>query len=176
MLDPEDLALRVYPDPVLKKEATPFELPLPENIHSIGEKMLDIMYQEGGIGLAGNQAGLTRRIIVFDLSEDQTDPNILINPEIVFAEKKKVDSEEGCLSFPEIKGTVKRSPRVTVEGLNADGNKVSFEADELLAAMFQHEIDHLDGITFVDRLGVTSKMRIRKDLNHLEEDFSAYQS
>ena len=131
------------------------------------------MYDFNGIGLAGPQAGLSKRIIVFDLSEAGDDPHILINPEIVDSSKEKASKEEGCLSFPEIQGIVTRSCEVTVKGYSPKGEEISFEASELMAAMFQHEIDHLDGITFVDRLGATSKMRLRKQLVNLEEHFGA---
>jgi len=173
LIDPEQLELHTYPAPILKQKAEPFDLPLPENVEAIGKKMLTIMYEHSGIGLAGPQAGLSKRIIVFDLSDEHDQPTILINPEIESCGKVKVDSEEGCLSFPEIHGVVTRSSVVTVNGLNTKGEIVKFEASELMAAMFQHEIDHLDGITFVDRLGTTSKMRIRGQLKNLEEDYSA---
>lgn len=170
-IDIDELRLHVYPAPILKKVSEPFETPLPENIKAIGDKMVELMYQEGGIGLAANQAGFDRRMIVYDLSDDRNDPHILINPEIVSCSKDKVDSDEGCLSFPEIQGVVKRNASVTVKGLNTSGEEVSVEASELMAAMFQHEIDHLNGITFVDRLGMTSKMMIRSELKALEEDY-----
>ena len=156
-IDPSDLELHTYPAEILKQKATPFELPLPENIQEVGEKMLEIMYDFNGIGLAGPQAGLGKRIIVFDLSEAGDQPHILINPEIDTASKDKVNGEEGCLSFPEIHGNVMRHSTVVVKGLNEKGEEVSFEASELMSAMFQHEIDHLDGITFVDRLELRQK-------------------
>ena len=163
----DDMFLRIYPDPILKKRAGPFSLPLPKNIHAIGEKMVEIMYEEFGIGLAGPQAGISKRIIVYDLSEERDDPHILINPEIVAAEGR-CENEEGCLSFPEIRGMVVRSEKVKVRGLDTSGQSVEIEADELMAAMFQHEIDHLDGITFVDRLSPSGKMQIRHELKDLE--------
>ena len=170
-IDPDQLELHTYPEPILKQKAEAFELPLPDNMQEVGEKMLEIMYDFNGIGLAGPQAGLSKRIIVFDLTETQDDPNILINPEIVTSSKEKATNEEGCLSFPEIHGAVSRNCEVTVKGYNPKGEEVSFEADGLMSAMFQHEIDHLDGITFVDRLGATSKMRVRKQLTNLEEHY-----
>lgn len=171
-IDLDQLELHTYPAEILKQKAEPFELPLPDNIQEVGERMLEIMYDFNGIGLAGPQAGLSKRIIVFDLSESGDEAQILINPEIVVASKDKVNGEEGCLSFPEIHGMVMRHAEVEVKGLNTKGKEVSFKADELMAAMFQHEIDHLDGITFVDRLGATGKMRVKKQLVNLEENYA----
>jgi peptide deformylase len=96
---------------------------------------------------------------------------VLINPEIVSASKNKVKEEEGCLSFPEVNGYVIRHETVKVKGLNLKGEEVEMEGSELMAAMFQHEIDHLDGITFVDRLGATGKMKVRRVLQDLEGSF-----
>jgi peptide deformylase len=163
-----DMGLRVYPDPILKTKAEPFALPLPENIEQIGEKMSEIMYDYQGIGLAGPQAGLSWRVIVFDLSEERNEPTVLINPEIIETSKDKVKEEEGCLSFPEIHGYVIRHESVKVKGLNTKGEEVELEGSGLMAAMFQHEIDHLNGVTFVDRLGATGKMKVRKMLQALE--------
>lgn len=167
-IDIADMGLRVYPDPILKTKAEAFSLPLPDNIEEVGAKMAEIMYDYQGIGLAGPQAGLSLRVIVFDLTEERNSPTVLINPEIIATSKDKVKEEEGCLSFPEIHGYVIRHESVTVKGLNTKGEEVELEGSGLMAAMFQHEIDHLDGIAFVDRLGATGKMRVRKMLQALE--------
>ncbi|MBF0196268.1 MAG: peptide deformylase [Planctomycetes bacterium] len=171
MLVPEDdIYLRVYPDPILAKKSQAIEDPCDENILPSAERMLDIMYDHDGIGLAGPQAGIPFRVIVYDLSEGRDQPQVLINPEIVEFSKNKCSEEEGCLSFPEVRSSVERSAQVVVKGFEPNGDEIQIEADELMAAMFQHEIDHLDGISFVDRLGTTGKMRIRKALKDLETD------
>jgi peptide deformylase len=171
-LDVNAMGLRIYPDPILKTKAEAFSLPLPENMEAVGQKMLDIMNEHQGIGLAGPQAGLSLRVIVFDLSEDRNEPHILINPEIVYASKDKVKEEEGCLSFPEIHGYVIRHEKVKVTGYNVKGEAVEYEGEGLMAAMFQHEIDHLDGIAFVDRLGTTGKMKAKNMLEALRESYA----
>jgi len=167
-IDTLAMGLKVYPAPILKQKAEPVSLPLPQNIDEVVKKMLEIMYEHSGIGLAGPQAGLSLRIIVYDLSESCNEGVALINPEIIHCSKDKMDSEEGCLSFPEIRGTVQRSEGVRVKGLRPNGSEVEIEAEELMAAMFQHEIDHLDGITLVDRFGATGKFRVRHQLQELE--------
>lgn len=171
-IDTSEIGLRIYPDPILKQKAVPFSLPLPENIADVADAMLEIMYEHSGIGLAANQAGLLQRIIVFDLSEAGDEPEVLINPEIVHATKDKAKGEEGCLSLPGVNGHVSRHESVRVKGLDLDGQVVEHEASELLSAMFQHEIDHLDGILFIDRLGATGKMKIRRQLKEFEDSFS----
>ncbi len=165
-IDPRELFLRIYPDPILKKKSKPFQLPLPANIRAIGARMAEIMQDEGGIGLAGPQAGLSQRIIVYDLSEEREAPQVLINPEIIESHGT-MESDEGCLSFPEIRGVLARAARVVVRGLDLAGQEQRIEAEELLCAMFQHEIDHLDGITFVDRLPPVERMRIKEELEEL---------
>lgn len=167
-IDTSEMGLNVYPAPILKKKAEPIDLPLPDNIDEVVEKMLEIMYDYNGIGLAGPQAGLSLRIIVYDLSDSRDEGVALINPELVHCSKDKMDSDEGCLSFPDVNGMVQRSETVKVKGLRPDGSEVEIEADELMSAMFQHEVDHLDGITFVDRLGATGKMKVRHQLQDLE--------
>ena len=170
LVDEDDIYLRVYPDPILKKAAAPVPDPTADELKDIAEKMLEIMYDNDGIGLAGPQAGVPYRVIVYDLSPKRDEPEVMINPEIVESSKEKCDEEEGCLSFPEIRGMVRRSVVVTVRGYTVDGEEVEEEADELMAAMYQHEIDHLDGISFVDRLGATGKMKVRHALKDLEND------
>jgi peptide deformylase len=167
-IDTSEMGLNVYPAPILKQKAEPMPLPLPDNIDEVVERMLEIMYDYNGIGLAGPQAGLSLRVIVYDLSDSRDDGVALINPEFVHCSKDKMDSDEGCLSFPDVNGMVQRSEIVKIKGLRPDGSEVEIEADELMSAMFQHEVDHLDGITFVDRLGATGKLKVRRQLQELE--------
>jgi peptide deformylase len=166
-IDANQLSLRTYPDPILKEVCTPFSLPLPENIAEVAERMLDIMYDYDGIGLAAPQAGLNKRIIVFDLSGNGDDPNALINPEIIEFDKELKDGEEGCLSFPEIRASVARSSKIKLKALELNGDEIEFECTELEAIMFQHEIDHLNGITFVERVEEEDKSNVAKELERL---------
>lgn len=168
-IDPNQLELRVYPDPILKEVCTPFQTPLPDNIAEIAEVMLDIMYDYDGIGLAAPQAGLNKRIIVYDLSGDGDKPNALVNPEIIEFDKDIKDGEEGCLSFPEIRAPVSRSQTIKIKALELNGDEIEFECGELAAIMFQHEIDHLNGISFVDRVEDKEKENISSQLFELEK-------
>jgi peptide deformylase len=148
-----------YPDPVLAKPGeavTEFD----EDLRNLVEEMFDSMYAAHGIGLAAPQIGISKRITVIDVNfkKDPADKLVLINPEIIEREGKQFE-EEGCLSLPEIREKVNRAARVKVRAQNVAGEWFEVEGDELLARAFQHEIDHLDGVLFLDRLS-----RLKRDL------------
>jgi len=117
------------------------------NIHKVLGNMAETMYEANGVGLAAPQVGISKRLVVVDIGEGLIE---LINPVIVKKDGEETDNE-GCLSVPNLIGEVKRAKSVVVQALNRDGEKVEYEAEGLLARAFQHEIDHLDGILFVDR-------------------------
>ncbi len=166
------LDIKKYPDEVLKKKAVPVKN-IDAAVQRLVDDMVETMYAAPGIGLAAPQVGISQRIIVIDVSsqEEKVPLIVLINPEIVEADGL-VDSEEGCLSVPEYTAVIKRAERVVVKGLDIQGNPVEIEGTELLARALQHEIDHLDGILFVDRLSTIKreffKKRYRKTLKELQ--------
>lgn len=148
-----------YPDPVLMKrgaEVTVFDAKL----NRLVEEMFESMYAAQGIGLAAPQIGLSQRLTVIDCSfrKDPEQKVVLINPEIVEREGKQLE-EEGCLSLPEIRDKVSRAAWVKVKAQDVNGKWFEMEGTELLARAMQHEIDHLDGILFIDRLS-----RLKRDL------------
>ncbi len=159
-----------YGSDVLREVAQPVE-EITDDIRQIVDDMLGTMYTSEGVGIAAPQIGISKRIIVVDVNpyDPSHKPIVLINPEIVEREGE-VDTEEGCLSVPEISGTVKRSEKVTVEGLDLDGKKVRIEATELLARALQHEIDHINGVLFIDHLGRLKRQLIRKQLRKIAEE------
>ena len=148
-----------YPDPVLAKRGAPVT-EFDDKLNTLVEEMFESMYAAQGIGLAAPQIGLSQRLTVIDISfkKDPEAKIVLINPEIVEREGEQYE-EEGCLSLPEIREKVKRSAKVKVRAQNPDGEWFEMEGEELLARAFQHEIDHLDGVLFIDRLS-----RLKKDL------------
>jgi peptide deformylase len=152
-----------FPNPRLREVAEPFEPgEVTEEVRQLAQDMLETMYDEPGIGLAATQVGVAKRMIVMDLewSEDgERDPHILLNPEIVHAEGKAISKEEGCLSVPDFKADVERSARVIVKARTLDWEEVEFDAVELECYCLQHEIDHLDGRLFIDRIS-----RLKRDL------------
>ena len=117
------------------------------NVIKLLNNMLETMYKAGGVGLAAPQVGVLKRVIVIDVGEG---PVKLINPEIVASSGSQTDAE-GCLSCPGLTGEVKRAKKVTVKGLSPEGEEVIIEAEELFARALQHEIDHLNGILFIDK-------------------------
>jgi peptide deformylase len=116
------------------------------NIHKLLDNMAETMYEANGVGLAAPQIGISKRIVVIDIGEGLIE---LINPIIVEKSGEEIESE-GCLSVPNVVGEVKRAKSVVIQALNRDGETVEYEAEGLLARAFQHEIDHLEGILFVD--------------------------
>ena len=148
-----------YPDPVLAKRGEPVTI-FDDKLKALVEEMFESMYEAQGIGLAAPQIGLSQRLTVIDISfkKDPEAKVVLINPEIIHREGEQYE-EEGCLSLPEIREKVKRAAKVKVRAQNTDGEWFEIEGEELLSRAFQHEIDHLDGILFIDRLS-----RLKKDL------------
>jgi peptide deformylase len=128
------------------------------------EDMLDTMRDEPGIGLAANQMGVSQRVIVVELPEDEEDPQsgrtyVLVNPKIARSSREQIEMEEGCLSVPGLVGDVWRSVEVTVKGQDVKGKQIRIKARDLLARVFQHEIDHLNGMVFIDRIDSPDKIR-----------------
>lgn len=159
-----------YGSDVLRKVAQPVE-EITDEIRQIAKDMLKVMYASDGVGLAAPQVGISKRIIVVDVDpyDPSCEPMTLINPEIV-EQEGQAESEEGCLSAPEIRGPVKRAEKVTVEALNLDGKKVRIEATDLLARALQHEIDHLNGVLFIDHLSRLRKQLIKKRLRKIKKE------
>jgi peptide deformylase len=142
----------VYPDPRLAEKSREIDEITPE-VKKLAEDMVETMYESDGIGLAAPQVGECCRLIVVDITGPQLreDLRIIVNPEIVSAEGE-TESEEGCLSVRELRSKVKRAGKVKVRGKDLDGKAVEIDAENLLAICLQHEIDHLEGTLFIDRL------------------------
>ncbi|MEN9726173.1 MAG: hypothetical protein RL434_539, partial [Pseudomonadota bacterium] len=155
-----------YPDPRLRTKAKPV-VAVDEVIRTLVDDMFETMYAAPGIGLAATQINVHQRVIVIDVSRDQDQPLCLINPEIVSAEGSE-SAEEGCLSVPDIFETVNRAKAIRVRALDRDGALQEFEASGLTAVCIQHEMDHLDGKLFVDRLSELKRLRIRKKFDKLQ--------
>ncbi|MBC16121.1 MAG: peptide deformylase [Desulfovibrio sp.] len=156
------LDIVTWPDEVLAATAKPLDEITPE-LDELIENMIETMYESDGVGLAAPQIGESIRLIVVDQTGPKLrgDLRVIINPEIVESEGE-VDSEEGCLSCPELNVTVKRKERVKVEGLDREGKPLTIDADGFLAIVLQHEIDHLNGLTLADRVGRLKKAMYRK--------------
>ncbi len=140
-------SIRVFGDPVLRQRAAEIE-EIDAKIVRLSEEMIETMYAAPGVGLAAPQVGIERRIFVYDVGEG---PMTVINPEIVES-RGEWEYEEGCLSVPDLHWLIVRPKEVHLVGHDLQGNEISIEGDELLGRVFQHELDHLDGILLLERL------------------------
>ena len=165
------LQLRYYGDPVLRKKAEPIT-EITEAELQIAEQMLETLYTTGtGIGLAATQVGILKRLIIVDIGEDddeEYEPLALFNPEILSFEGEVV-AEEGCLSIPDVTADVKRPEQIVVEGINVQREPIRIEADGLLARVLQHEIDHLNGILFIDRINGLKRRLLSDELLRVQQ-------
>lgn len=169
------LDILTYPEKSLLKPSVKIETiddELKELISNMGETMFDAP----GVGLAAPQVGENIRLIVYDINADNPDSEegvkefeALINPEIIDASGSIVSEQEGCLSVVEYNADVKRHEKVTVKALDIDGNEIEFDAQGIKAVIMQHEIDHLDGVLFIDRISVLKRTMYKKKINKLQK-------
>ncbi|MBL6455846.1 peptide deformylase [Belnapia sp. T6] len=160
----ETLPILLVPDPKLRAKARPVGGGDADAVRALAPRMLDAMYKAPGIGLAAPQVGELLRLIVVDLQpEDKPAPLVLVNPEILAASTELATREEGCLSLPGQYAEVTRPARVKLRYLDLEGAKREIEAEGLLATCLQHEVDHLNGVLFVDHLSALKRnMLLRK--------------
>ena len=151
-----------FPDPRLRQRAAEVDK-VDDQLRQLVDDMFETMYQAPGIGLAATQVDVHKRVVVIDVSKDQDEPRVFINPEIL-ARDGVEEMDEGCLSVPGVYERVQRAERIRLRALNRAGEPFELEADGLLAVCVQHEIDHLDGKLFVDYLSQLKRQRIRKKL------------
>ena len=153
----------ILPDKQLRLVSTPIEKVTSE-VRRLADDMLETMYEAPGIGLAGIQVAVPQRIVTMDLAkkDDQPQPRVFINPEILWSSEETSSYEEGCLSIPEYYEEVERPAKVRVRYTDLDGKVHEEEADGLFATCIQHEIDHLNGVLFVDYLSRLKRERVLK--------------
>ena len=161
------LEIRMFGDPVLREPAEPVES-FDDELRALVADMMETMYAAEGVGLAGPQVGVARRVFVYDVREPEHPPGAIVNPRVV-AREGSTKEEEGCLSVPGLTALVERAERVVVEGLDPDGREVRVEADGLLSRCLQHEIDHLDGILFLDRVSPIQRRMLLKKWSKMED-------
>jgi len=156
--------LVILPDPVLRKVSKPVET-VDAELRKLSADMLETMYDAPGIGLAAIQIGIPLRMLVVDIAreDEPKNPQVFINPEILTSGDEINVHEEGCLSIPDYYADVERPGTITVGYVDLDGKKQEIEADEMMATVLQHEIDHLDGVLFIDHLSKLKRdMVVRK--------------
>jgi len=160
----------VLPDARLRQVAEPIPA-VTDEIRALAKDMLDTMYDAPGIGLAATQIGDMRRIVVMDLSKEgePPDPIVMINPEILNYSEDTVTTEEGCLSIPEIYYDVERPAEITIKYTDLEGKTVERQAKDRLAICMQHELDHLDGVLYIDYLSRLKRDRVLKKFQKAEK-------
>ena len=165
------LQLRYYGDPVLRKRAESVT-EITDAERQLAVQMLDTLYATGnGIGLAATQVGVLKRLIIVDIGEEDDEayePLVLFNPELMSFDGEIV-AEEGCLSIPDVTAEVKRPERIVVEGIDIQNASVRIEADGLLARVLQHEIDHLNGVLFIDRISGLKRQLLKDELLRIQQ-------
>ncbi len=157
------LPVLCYPDPRLHKVAKPVAQ-VDARIKNIVADMADTMYDAPGVGLAATQVDIHERIVVIDVSDDQNDLLVFINPEIIWTSPEKKSWREGCLSVPDYYDEVERPAEIRVKALNIQGKEFEMDADGLLAVCLQHELDHLQGKVFVEYLSILKRTRISQKM------------
>lgn len=162
-----NLEIVCYPDERLRTIAEPVTK-FDNELQQFIDDMFDTMYHDHGIGLAATQVNIHKRVITIDIEGDKINKIVLINPEIL-SSSGETGIEEGCLSIPGCRGFVPRKEKVTVKALDRHGQEFILEADELLAICIQHEIDHLNGVLFVDYLSPLKRNRIKEKMLKLQK-------
>ncbi len=177
--DPASLEIVHYPAPVLRVKGEEID-EINDEVRAVAERMVELMHQAEGIGLAAPQVGLSWRMFVVHVPEDPSEPGepgiatfthapmVYINPRLSDPERDLVPGPEGCLSLPQISGDVPRPSRITITAQDLDGNEFTQRASGLLARCWQHEHDHLDGVLILDRMTRPSRMKNRNAVRDLE--------
>jgi peptide deformylase len=162
--------IRLYPDPVLRKKATPVKN-IDDNLRRLVDDMVDTMYAEPGVGLAAPQIGVSLRLMVTDITVGEKPDSliVLVNPKIVSASGRLVE-EEGCLSVPHIRAEIPRAESVEIRGWDLDQQEVSLKGRGYLARAFQHEMDHLDGILIWDRMSKIQREVLKNEWKRHQRD------
>ncbi len=165
------LKLYEYPHPILKKKAEKV-VEVNDDLRKLLDDMLETMYASNGCGLAAPQIGLSKRIVVIDIAGEGKEPNPLymVNPEIIWSSEEKEISEEGCLSVPGQRAEVERPAVVRIRYLDYDGKEQEMLAEEFLAVAAQHEIDHLDGVLYIDHLSRLKRQMLLKKLEKYRKE------
>jgi peptide deformylase len=165
-----------YPHPALRYKSRPLTA-IDQKVHQHARTMLDLMYEARGLGLAANQVDLPYRLLVINLSGDaqlRDQEEVLINP-VILERKGTMEDEEGCLSFPKLYAKVRRAKTAKVQAYNLKGELIERVVSDLASRCWQHEIDHLDGILFIDKMGPIARLASRGALREFEREFQRAQ-
>jgi peptide deformylase len=160
--------VKIYGNPTLREKSKPIEK-IDSQVRQLAEDMLETMYHYNGVGLAGPQVGISLRIITVDSRDPEMGPQVLINPKIIDRDGS-ISGEEGCLSLPNIYASVQRARKVRITYTDIEGKERTEEWRDMPARIAQHEIDHLNGVLFVDRIDEAQKEGLREQLKNLKQE------
>lgn len=169
-IDPAKLKIVLYPDPVLRQKAKPIAA-ITDEVRAVAFRMIELMHEAPGIGLAAPQVGLSWRMFVACPSTDRSDDMVFINPVLSAPGRSLEDYEEGCLSLPQITGEIRRPKSITIDATAIDGSPIHMTSDELPARVWQHEYDHLDGTLILDRMPPIDRMACERQLKEMEASY-----
>jgi peptide deformylase len=161
-----------YPHPALRHAARPLTA-IDQKVQKLVREMFDLMYEGRGLGLAGPQVELPYQVFIMNLKSDPNQPEaerVWINP-VIIDRKGSVEGEEGCLSFPGLYGKVRRARWIKAQGYNLEGKLVEIETTDMEARVFQHELDHLHGVLFIDKMGPIARLAARGEIKKFEHDY-----
>ncbi len=167
-VDPQSLAIVHYPATVLRDKARPIDR-VDDHIRAVALRMIELMHRAPGVGLAAPQVGLAWRLFVANPTGEDGDDRIYINPELTLIPGSNAAREEGCLSIPGVTVEVIRPTQATIVATNLEGQRFEESADDLLARIWQHEFDHLEGVLIIDRMSPIDRMANKRALRELEE-------
>ncbi len=169
-VDTDRLAILLYPAPVLRRVAEPIAS-IDESVRAVAARMIELMHEAEGAGLAAPQVGLPWRMFV-TRADDRHPDLVYVNPRLSDVSRRTVAREEGCLSVPGVTAEIRRAASVAVTALDLEGNEFTLRDGELLSRVWQHECDHLDGILIIDKMSPMDRIATRKTLKELEETAS----
>lgn len=166
-VDPDRLKILIYPDPALREKGRPVD-PTDNTVHAVARRMIQLMHEADGVGLAAPQVGLAWRLFVTNGRDADPEDRVFINPQLNPARGEMIAEEEGCLSLPGINVQVRRPGHVDITAHGLDGEPLSLSADGFLTRIWQHENDHLDGVLIIDKMSPMDRLATRKALKDLK--------
>lgn len=172
-VDIDKLRIVHYPDPILRQKTPPIS-DVTDEVRAVAVRMLELMHEAPGVGLAAPQVGLPWRMFVANAhpEHDRSEDKVFINPVLRDAGRELEDYEEGCLSLPDILAEVRRPKQITIDALDIDGKPFTMTSDTLWARVWQHEFDHLEGVLIIDRMTPLDRTANRRALRELEQEAS----
>jgi peptide deformylase len=170
-VDVDKLTILVYPDPHLRKKCRPVR-EFDDDLRALADRMLELMREAGGVGLAAAQVGVSKRVFVMNATGEPDGDRAFVNPVIVERYGTR-ETEEGCLSIPDVRVQVRRALGCRIQAQTPEGEPFDLEGEELIARIWQHEVDHLDGKLIIDRMGPGDRIATRRLLRDLEDKYKA---